>query len=113
MRCATLPRVSEAIQKFGRRSFNQLALTVAQSCIAFAAAGGDAPTRSMQAKRVTGAVGDHRRLAVPHVHWDMIARAVAQYAVLKGIIIVILGHCKSPFHRPLAGTSSGQPIDQW
>jgi hypothetical protein len=62
MRCATLPRVSEAIQIFGVRFFNQLALTVAQSCIAFAAAGGDAPTRPMQAKRITGAVGDQRRL---------------------------------------------------
>jgi hypothetical protein len=39
------------------RFFDRLALTVAQSCIAFAAASGDAPTRSMQAKRVTGAVG--------------------------------------------------------
>jgi hypothetical protein len=35
------------------RFFNQLASTVAQSCIAFIAARGDALTRSMQAKRVT------------------------------------------------------------
>ena len=35
----------------------------------------------MQAKRVTGAVGDQRRLAVTHLHWDMIARAIAQHSV--------------------------------
>ena len=68
------------------RFFDQFALTIAKPCIAFAAAGGDAPTRSMQAKRVTGAVGDHRRLAT-HVHWDMVARAIGQYTVLKGFVM--------------------------
>jgi hypothetical protein len=87
-RSVALPRVTEAIQIFGVRFFNQLALTVAQSCIAFAAAGGDAPTRSMQAKRVTGAVSNQRRLAVTHLHWDMIARAVTQYTVLKGFVVM-------------------------
>ena len=37
-------QVSEAIQIFGMRFLNQFALTVAQSCIAFAAACGDATT---------------------------------------------------------------------
>jgi hypothetical protein len=56
-----LPGVSEAIQIFGMRFFDQLALTVAKEHIAFIAARGDAPTWPMQAKWVTSAVGDHRR----------------------------------------------------
>jgi hypothetical protein len=42
---ATLPGVSEAIRIFGVRFFNQLALTVAETHIAFAAARDNAPTR--------------------------------------------------------------------
>jgi hypothetical protein len=52
-RLVALPCVGEVIQALGMRFFNQLASTVAQSCIAFIAARGDALTRSMQAKRVT------------------------------------------------------------
>jgi hypothetical protein len=70
------------------RFLDQLALTVAQSCIAFIAARGDAPTWPMQAERIIGAVGDHRRLAVAHMHRHMIARAVAQYTVLKGFVVM-------------------------
>ena len=43
-RPGALPGVSEAIQVLGMRFFNQLASTVAQSCIAFIAARGDALT---------------------------------------------------------------------
>jgi hypothetical protein len=70
-RLVALPCVSEPIQIFGMRFFNRVALTVAQSCIAFAAADGDAPARAMETERIIGAVGDHRRSAVAHMHIDV------------------------------------------
>jgi hypothetical protein len=47
---ATLPGVSQAIKLLGVRFFDQLTLTAAQPCIAFAAAGGDAPAGTQRAQ---------------------------------------------------------------
>jgi hypothetical protein len=63
----------------------------------------------MQGKRVTGAVGYHWRLAITHVHWHTMARAVTQYAVLKDRRHHRTCSCRSPFHRALEVNSKDKP----